>query len=162
MTRNALICGIAFILIAASTLTAAAAASYAIAHGASPRVVRFPFHFICHGIPHRCFVLFGQPMPICARCTGVYFGIMGGVVLFGLLPFLRRRVLPSVYAVALIVPLFIDGVSQATGLRESTNPLRLTTGIIAGLAILWAMTRIQFTPDMASRETLDSNVKPAM
>jgi len=40
--------------------------------------------------------------------------------------------------------MFIDGMTQAFGLRESTNPLRLATGLTVGAAFgLWALVAIE-------------------
>ncbi len=30
--------------------------------------------FVCHQLPHRSFHISGVPMPVCARCTGLYVG----------------------------------------------------------------------------------------
>ena len=38
------------------------------------------------------------------------------------------------------MPLGIDGLTQLTTLRESTNTLRIVTGVLAGIAFaLWAL-----------------------
>ena len=31
---------------------------------------------VCHRIPTHGFTLFGRPLPLCARCSGTYTGIM--------------------------------------------------------------------------------------
>ena len=46
---------------------------------------------ICHQRPERSFQLWGRPMPVCARCTGIYLG--AAVAL--LFQALRRRRQPS-------------------------------------------------------------------
>jgi Predicted membrane protein len=67
---------LALIILGASTLT-----TVAIAHGASPSL-RLPFLLMCHGIPHRCLTILGTPMPICARCVGIYGGFLVSLVAF--------------------------------------------------------------------------------
>jgi uncharacterized membrane protein len=38
----------------------------------------------------------------------------------------------------------VDGLTQLTGLRESVNPLRIATGLIAGLAFgLWILSAVE-------------------
>ena len=37
----------------------------------------------------------------------------------------------------MLLPTAIDGGTQLLGLRESTNPLRLISGILFGLAVVW-------------------------
>jgi uncharacterized membrane protein len=86
-------------------------------------------------------------MPICARCTGIYLGLLAGVAAFRLIPVLRERVMRMVAFVA-IVPLGLDGVTQLLGFRESVNPLRVTTGVIAGLAFgLWILSAVEHRED---------------
>ena len=128
--------------IPALILGATTLATWAIAGGASERW-RLLFRLLCHGIPERCLELFGQPMPICARCTGIYAGMLAGILAFRTIPFLRERVMRGV-AFAALIPLGIDGVTQLIGLRESTNPLRIATGVIAGLAFgIWILSAIE-------------------
>jgi len=123
-------------------LTASALCTFAIANGASMRW-RILFRIMCHGIRERCLLLFGVPMPICARCVGIYAGILAGIAVFLLLPVLRERSMRIVAFIA-VMPLAIDGLTQLAGLRESTNPLRLSTGIVAGLALgMWALCAVE-------------------
>lgn len=123
-------------------LGAAALCSWAVGHGASMRW-RLLFRMTCHGRVERCFELFGAPMPICARCTGIYLGMLAGLLAVPLIPLLRERVMRMVALVA-IVPLGLDGLTQLFGLRESVNPLRVATGIIAGMAFgLWILSAVQ-------------------
>ena len=123
-------------------LGAASLCSWAIAHGASMQW-RALFRFMCHGRVERCLELFSTPMPICARCTGIYLGLLAGLFLFPLMRWLRERVMRTVAFIA-VVPLGIDGVTQLLGLRESVNPLRVATGIIAGLAFgLWILSAVE-------------------
>jgi uncharacterized membrane protein len=82
-------------------------------------------------------------MPICARCTGIYIGLFAGVVAFAVYPFVEERLVRMAMYVA-AVPMAIDGLSQASGLRESTNPLRLATGFVAAFVFsVWALSAIQ-------------------
>ena len=123
-------------------LGAATLCTFAIANGASMRW-RLLFRLLCHGIPERCLELFGVPMPVCARCTGIYAGLLAGIALFWAIPLLRERVMRSVAFIA-AMPLVLDGLTQLAGLRESTNPLRIATGLIAGLAFgLWILSAVE-------------------
>jgi uncharacterized membrane protein len=133
----AFVAAIPVLILGASTLC-----SWAIAHGASMRW-RLLFRVMCHGIERRCLLMFGVPMPICARCTGIYIGLFAGVVTFILFPIVEERLLRmTMYAAA--VPMAIDGITQAIRLRESVNPLRLATGFIAAFTFgIWALTAIE-------------------
>lgn len=123
-------------------LGAATLCTWAISLGASMQW-RLLFRVMCHGIPSRCIELFGVPMPLCARCTGIYAGMLAGILLFRAVPLLRERVMRG-FALAAVAPLAVDGLTQLTGLRESTNPLRIATGIVAGLAFgLWVLSAVE-------------------
>ncbi|PYQ28661.1 MAG: hypothetical protein DMF56_15625 [Acidobacteria bacterium] len=123
-------------------LSASMVCSWAIAHGASMRW-RLVFRLMCHGIPSRCLDLFGVPMPICARCVGIYAGLLAGLIAFWLLPIVTERVMRTIAFIA-VTPLAIDGLTQLVRLRESTNPLRLATGIAAGLAFgMWVLSAVE-------------------
>lgn len=120
-------------------LLAGAALVPLIAHPGVEAAGRALFRLTCHGIPERSLTIAGEPMAICARCTGIWAGLLTGSLLFGI-GALRRPVITPRVMFLVALPLIIDGVSQATGLRESTNLLRLMTGFPTGLVgILWAL-----------------------
>ena len=130
--------------IPAGILGLASLCSLAIANGASMRW-RTAFRMMCHGMVERSLDLFGVPMPICARCVGIYAGLLAGLAVFWLLPLLREKVMRPI-AFAAVTPLALDGLTQLTGLRESTNPLRIATGVVAGLAFgLWILSAVERT-----------------
>lgn len=86
----------------------------------------------CHGIPERCLRVRGRPMRICARCTGIYLGYLA---LLGFAwQFWQEGTLPRPWPMLLLhLPLLADGLTQAAGWRQSTNALRLLTGVLAGV-----------------------------
>jgi len=47
-------------------------------------------------------------------------------------------------ATVITAPTFIDGTTQFFGYRESTNTLRFTTGLIAGIGLLILAKGIKF------------------
>jgi uncharacterized membrane protein len=123
-------------------LTSATLTAFAISHGASMRW-RLLFRLMCHGRPERCLDLFGVPMPICARCTGIYLGLIGGFAVYWLFRRASEKAL-RVAAFIALTPLAVDGLTQLTGLRESTNGLRVATGLVAGLAFgLWILGAVE-------------------
>jgi uncharacterized membrane protein len=123
-------------------LSAAALCSWAIAHGASMRW-RALFKVMCHGMAERSLMLFAVPMPICARCTGIYLGLLAGLIAFFAVPWIEEKVMRIASFVA-VTPLAIDGLTQLAGLRESTNALRMGTGIVAGVAFgMWVLSAVE-------------------
>jgi uncharacterized membrane protein len=132
--------------ISAAILGASMLCTVAIANGASVRW-RLLFRLLCHGIPERCLTIAGIPMPICARCTAIYGGLAVGVLLFLITAAVdrvpRERIARLLLYVA-VVPLALDGLTQLARLRESTNLLRLETGLFLGAFFaLWALTAVE-------------------
>ena len=129
-------------LISSAILAASVFCTWAIAHGASMRW-RLVFRALCHGIPSRCLELWNVPMPICARCTAIYAGLIAGLIVFSLLPRIQAHAARRILAFA-VIPMFIDGLTQLAMLRESTNPLRIETGLLAGAAFaFWALSEVE-------------------
>jgi len=79
--------------------------------------------------------LLGRELRLCARCSGYAIGLVAPALLSldaqALLGSSAR--LPALLLLA--TPLVLDWVTQSWGLRESTNPLRLATGILMGLDV---------------------------
>jgi len=102
---------------------------------------------ICHQLPSHSFHLGGRQLPLCARCTGIYLGAF--LTLIGLMAFRRGRPgkMPPTSLLALLVGFIalmgIDGVNSYLAtffpfwphLYEPQNWLRLTTGLLTGIAL---------------------------
>lgn len=151
MKRETIVVAAVVAAIPLAVLPAATLCSLAVAHGASP-LLRLPFRLLCHGIPGRCFALFGVPMPVCARCTGIYLGMTAGLAGLAMLRRVSERT-ARIFAAGAAVPMLIDGLTQLTGLRESNNALRLATGFTAALVfVIWVLIAVEraerrgFTP----------------
>ena len=85
----------------------------------------------CHRKPERSFFWKGKQFPICARFTGIHIGYLAfPIFLF------QICTLNFWWTIALIIPTFIDGWTQAFFNRESNNWLRLTTGLLAGIGMM--------------------------
>jgi uncharacterized membrane protein len=118
------------------------ACTLAIARGASIRW-RLLFRVFCHGIPERCLYLWNVPMPICARCTAIYAGLIVSVAAFLILPRITERA-ARIMLYAAAVPMAVDGFTQLARLRVSTNPLRVETGLVLGIAFgVWALSAME-------------------
>ena len=142
MKRDTKIVAVTLTALAATILSASVACASAIAHGASMRW-RLLFRLFCHGIPERCLYLWNVPMPICARCTAIYAGLILSTLVFLVLPRMRESV-ARMGLYAALVPMAIDGLTQLVHLRTSTNLLRVETGLLAGIAFgVWALSAIE-------------------
>jgi uncharacterized membrane protein len=105
---------------------------------------------ICHQIVERSFLIDGSPMPLCARCTGIYLGVITGFILAhiggrGRAARLPRGWVAFFYSLSVIV-MGIDGVNSylhlfpgGVGVYEPHNILRVVTGIFAGFGVFNAV-----------------------
>ena len=92
----------------------------------------------CHQRDDRSFHVLGEKMACCHRCTAIY----GGFCLFALAYVgLRGRLrpLPWRYLSLLSLPILVDGLTQAAGLRESTWELRVLTGGLFAVGAAWLL-----------------------
>lgn len=89
----------------------------------------FAKYWGCHQIAERSFFLGNYQFPLCARCTGILLGEIVGIVL----AFFTASYWQTVF---LLLPMAIDGLTQLSGKRHSTNFLRFITGLLGGYSII--------------------------
>lgn len=100
---------------------------------------------VCHRIDLRSFHLGDRPLPLCARCSGMYLGALLTLIYYTLIrP--RAGLYPNRRLVAILV-LFgfawaIDGLNSymhlfpsAPHLYQPSNTLRIVTGSLIGIAL---------------------------
>ncbi len=106
---------------------------------------------VCHRIPARSFFAYGRQLPLCARCTGMYVGVLSGLAMFIMRGRARASRLPPTPILAALVLLgatyAADGLNSYlslfdfyTPLYPPHNTLRLLTGTLFGLgmiAVVW-------------------------
>lgn len=100
------------------------------------------FEPLCHQMPERSFTVEGGPVPVCARCTGLYVGGWLALVAAALpwgrstRAFAKR---PSRrWLVAAALPTGVDWMLGMVGLPASGNGLRAILALPAGFALaLW-------------------------
>jgi uncharacterized membrane protein len=101
---------------------------------------------LCHQIPERSFFIHDHQYPLCARCTGMYLGLITGAVFMLLRGRTRAARMPPAPIVAtlilFIIVMGIDGVNStisiipgAPQLYHTTNLHRIITGTLYGLAL---------------------------
>lgn len=84
----------------------------------------------CHRRKDRSIRFFGLEKVFCSRCLGI---LLGGTA--GLLCVICHFRIDVVWSLLLLLPLVLDGFLQLFRDRESTNGIRLVTGILCGLGL---------------------------
>jgi len=95
---------------------------------------------LCHQIPARSYFGGGVQAPVCVRDTGIYVGF---VIAFVLIALLHRGERPTGFPKAFVwaaMGLFLifmgwDGVTSYGGFRETTNQIRLLSGLGVGFSV---------------------------
>jgi uncharacterized membrane protein len=110
--------------------------------------IPFPYNLVystgdrlCHQKSHRSLFLNNNQMPFCSRCTAIWVGL---TISFGLMIFYNFN-LDNKFIFLLIfslIPIGIDGIGQFLGFWESTNLIRIITGLFVGIMFGIALTII--------------------
>ncbi|KYK21281.1 hypothetical protein AYK24_09335 [Thermoplasmatales archaeon SG8-52-4] len=87
---------------------------------------------LCHQKAERSFFLNLNQMPFCSRCTAIWLGLAIGL---GFMVFYKIELNEKfLYLIFIgLIPIGIDGVGQLIGLWESTNVIRVITGLLVGV-----------------------------
>jgi uncharacterized membrane protein len=87
---------------------------------------------LCHQKAERSFFINDNQMPFCSRCTAIWLGFAIGL---GFMVFYKIQLNEKfLFAILLsLVPIGMDGVGQLFGFWESTNVIRLITGLLVGV-----------------------------
>ncbi len=115
----------------------------------------------CHQKFSRSYVINGNQMPVCSRDVGIFIGCNIGIALVffvntRLSPtraflnlwvneskierFRHRRIFVAIILIIFGLPLVLDGIVQGVTNYESTNDIRLLTGIIFGIMYAYGAT----------------------
>jgi len=104
----------------------------------------------CHRIPERSLHIDGRQLPLCARCTGIYLGLLTGWAFLFAKRRLRAAQLPEtplkMVLIGFIVLMGIDGLNSTAMLLglphvyETQNWMRVFTGSLYGLAVSLMLT----------------------
>jgi uncharacterized membrane protein len=101
--------------------------------------IDFPWNYVysagdrlCHQKSERSFILNSNQMPFCSRCTAIWVGLTIGL---GFIIFYRVKLNEKLllFLIIGIAPMALDGIGQLLNLWESTNLIRVITGLIVGI-----------------------------
>jgi uncharacterized membrane protein len=112
---------------------------------------------VCHQRPDRCFWIHGRPMPVCARCTGLYAGaaLAGPLALFLASGLSSRRARLTVTLAAL--PTLISWGIEIAGLAHPSNSVRAIAALPLGFVAAWlVISTLSHGPTGYSQRSLSS------
>jgi uncharacterized membrane protein len=117
------------------------------------------FDLHCHRDPARTLHLLGVPLAVCARCSGIYFGLGAGALLRR--PHLTPRALRLWVAVAALL-MIADVALETYAFHGPWWLLRLTTGTFLGYPVGVALgSRLLVSSrDQPARLTTDNSQSP--
>ncbi len=106
----------------------------------------------------KSFTIAGVPLMVCARCTGVAFGLITMGLLYHYTPFIKplipqKRLHLAVLIAALFVPWLIDSSLERLGLWITDYWLMFPTGFLGGVTLVLAP--LLFSPLHQSEEDED-------
>lgn len=108
--------------------------AYALGFTGPASAVFRAYRVVCDQIPSHSFFIGGYQVCLCARCLAIYSSILlAGIVLAAVRGARRIPAITWWMWLLAILPLALDGGTQFFGWRESTNGLRVLTGIIFGV-----------------------------
>jgi uncharacterized membrane protein len=94
------------------------------------------FSPLCHQIDARSLHLFGGPLAVCGRCTGIYFGFLLGTIAYPFARRVRRGEGPGrVFLLVTVAPMVLDVLLEAAGIHESSTELHALSGAWFGVLI---------------------------
>jgi len=97
---------------------------------------------LCHGLPHRCYSISGQKLPICSRCLGTALGL----AFLPVAPVLPPSPFVLLLGLLMAIPMIVDGTYQMILRSESTNNVRLLTGFVCSLGLSFILKTAFFHP----------------
>ena len=104
------------------------------------KLIYFVFKFICHQLPERSYFIWGIQMPVCARCFGIYLGMILGLLVYPFLKELNNSKIPQLKTITIFVaPMLIDAIAQSLRLYTTSNLIRSITGIWFSIGIIFCL-----------------------
>jgi uncharacterized membrane protein len=92
------------------------------------RALMYLGSWFCHQLPTRSPFLYGVQMPLCWRCTGIFFGALALCVRL----VMKRRLPPLLPCLLLALLLPLDVLHAVVTHGDGDNARRLVTGLLWG------------------------------
>lgn len=90
------------------------------------------YSLVCHQDAAKSFIIMGQKLEVCSRCTGIY---TGGLV-FSLIALFIPKVKPRTakWLILAMVPMTLDVIMYSIGIYGYSKWIAFSTGLILGSA----------------------------
>lgn len=99
--------------------------------------------FVCHQRPERSFHLAGAPMPVCARCTGLYVSALAGALAALALSTASISASGARWLLGLAaLPTIATVMFEVLGLAHPSNMARALAALPLGAMAAWAVISI--------------------
>jgi uncharacterized membrane protein len=109
--------------------------------GPLPELVRMAGALVCHQRVDRSLMLGGEPMPVCARCTGIYLsGALGATAAWLTVQSMPRHTRAWILAAA--TPTLVSVAVEWGGLMQPGNGVRALAALPVGAACGWIFVRL--------------------
>ncbi|MED3622505.1 DUF2085 domain-containing protein [Neobacillus thermocopriae] len=123
-------------------------------------IMHFLGRAICHQLEERSLLVSEKPLSVCARCTGIYIGILSTCLYLFIVKRKTSITIPTIkmsfFLLLFMLPLIIDGLGSYAHLFNSDNVRRLITGICFGLVLPF------FIYPLLSEKSLKQNSVPVI
>ena len=104
------------------------------AAGASGSLHRI-YHPVCHQMPERSVQWEGGTWAVCYRCSSIYLGFLGALIMAAIVSPFRRRSVPLYIIAILSVPMLADGAGSLTPWYDASTISRVVTGGLFGIGM---------------------------
>jgi len=101
-------------------------------------LIRLFFAPVCHQIPERSFQLSGHSLAVCARCTGLYGGVVAGLLFYPVIKTVGNKSIPPPRVLLFsAIPTMVEWILSHLNLVESSNWIRSLAGSVLGAAVVF-------------------------
>ncbi len=119
---------------------------------------------LCHRLTERCYLVGGEPMPVCARCLGLWAGLAAAAIA-GALGLDRLRCWRPSVAGGLVAALFVSWLLGRFVLPGTWHAERTAAGFLGGVGV-YVLTAVavaslaRLREVLWRRQTVDTELPP--
>ena len=124
-------------------------------------IITLFFSPVCHQAADRSFHLYGHPMAVCSRCTGIYGGFLLGVILYPLLRKWDNITLPPNWLLLIgVLPSGLEFLLSRLRVLHLDPLLRSFTGSLLGGVVSFYVIPAVFSISVLQTKSSDQKTLP--